>query len=358
MRLPALAALAAVPLLAGCLATPGAGGAPTASAQAGFSSGVVTAGGGAQDLRALPGEVAPLPIPLRGGDVRTLGSGARVIVPAYGVTVITAQNVRAVSQGALGGGFGGGSTRSASVRTVLAGLSPAIYQQIADEAHADLLQRLAAAGIAVASAQEAAQAAAAAPRVPGNALDGSAGSTILGGSSSTWRTVGAGAAPLIAGLSGEEAGGGLGGLAVIGGNSAAQALATSSGGLVVMPLLRLDYVSLSSSGRSLLSGRANAEATARFSVVAGSKATVAVRRQGMGAADIAALSVPEAVGTDEPFATMGASSGGSVGALVGFGTRTDTQVVANEARWVALARAAYRGFNAAIVQQIAGARGV
>jgi hypothetical protein len=278
-----------------------------------------------------------------------------VFVPAYAVSYIHTQNVRAVSQGGLMGGFGGGSTRTASVRTGLTGISPETYQRIADEANADLLAQLAAAGIAVATPEETAAAAASATRAPGNALDGSVGGTILGGQSTSWRTLGAAQAPLISGLSGEGAGGGVAALAAIGGNQALQRMADASQGLVLAPVLRLDYVNVSSSGRSLLSSRANAEATAEFSVAAGSAVAYAARRPGMGASDIGGARVPQPVASAEPFATMRAS-GGSSGAWVGFGTRTDAAVEAVEARWIALARAAYRGFNAGIVQQVRAGR--
>jgi hypothetical protein len=348
--------LAAPLLLGGCMATTG-GPAPTAGAQAGFASGVATAGGGlsATQIAAMPGEAAPLPVGFSSAIPASLAAARKVFVPAYGVSYIHTQNARAVSQGGLMGGFGGGSTRSASVRTGLTGIAPETFQRIADEAHADLLAQLRAAGIEVATAEEAGAIAASAPRIAGNAHDGSAGGTMLGGQSTGWRTLGAQAAPLVSGLSGEGAGGGLAGLAAIGGNQAAQRMADASGGLVLAPLLRLDYVNVSSSGRSLLAATANAEATAQFSVAPGTAVTYAARRQGMGASDIGTLQLAASVPSAEPFATM-AASGGAAGNWVGLGTRTDAAVQAVEARWVALARAAYRGFNAAIVQQLRAAR--
>jgi hypothetical protein len=351
-RHPALMLAVSVPLLAACVPTNGA--VPTTSAQAGFASGTATATQGmtAAQIAALPGEVTPLPVAFSGSIPANLAAGRKVFVPAYGVSFVHTQNARAVSQGGLMGGFGGGSTRSASVRTGLTGISPETFQRIADEANADLLEQLRGAGIEVATAEEASAIAAAAPRAAGNALDGSSGSTILGGQATGWRTVGASAAPLISGLSGEGAGGGLGGLAAVGGNLAAQRMAdASSGGLILTPLLRLDYVNVTSSGRSLLAGTANAEARAEFSVVPGTSVSYAGRRAGMGASDIGTLQLARAVPSTEPFATM-ASSGGSAGNWVGLGSRAETSVQAVEARWVALARAAYRGFNAAIVQQI------
>lgn len=354
-RHPALMLAVSFPLLAACVPTGGAG--PTTSAQAGFASGAAstTQGMTAAQIAAMPSEVAPLAVAFSGSIPANLAAGRKVFVPAYGVSFVHTQNARAVSQGGLAGGFGGGSTRSASVRTGLTGISPATFQRIADEANADLLEQLRAAGIEVATAAEASAIAASAPRAEGNALDGSSGGTILGGQSTGWRTIGASSAPLISGLSGEGVGGGFGGLAVIGGNQAAQRMAdASSGGLVLAPLLRLDYVNVTSSGRSLLSGTANAEARAEFSVAPGTGVSYAARRPGMGASDIGTLQLARAVPSGEPFATM-ASSSGSAGNWVGLGTRAETSVQAVEARWVALARAAYRGFNAAIVQQLRAA---
>ncbi|MGG5808783.1 hypothetical protein [Falsiroseomonas sp. CW058] len=357
--LRAMLLLSSLPLLPGCVgaAVSVATTAASVGAQAGFASGVATAAGpSVQQVAALPaGEVAALPVAFGNGVPANLAAGRKVFVPAYGVSYIHTQNARAVSQGGLMGGFGGGSTRSASVRTGLTGISPATYQMIADEAHADLIAQLRAAGIEVAGAEEAAAAASSAPRVPGNAADGSAGGTMFGGQSTGWRTLGAAAAPLISGISGEGAGGGLAGLSAIGGNQAMQRIADQSQGLVLAPLLRLDYVNVSSSGRSLLAGTANAEATAQFSVAAGTQLAYAARRPGMGAADIGIAQIAAPVPSAEPFAGISAT-GGSSGAWVGLGTRTDAAVEAVEARWVALARAAYRGFNAAIVQQLRAAR--
>ncbi len=348
--------VAAAPLLSGCVAAV-ASGAASVAAQTGFSSGVATATGGpsADAIAARQGDVAPLAVSFSSTVPANLVGARKVFIPAYGVSYIHTQNARAVSQGGLMGGFGGGSTRTASVRTGLTGISPETFQMIVDEAYADLLAQLRAAGIEVATAEETAAAAASAPRVAGNATDGSVGSTILGGASTGWRTLGAAQAPLIAGVSGEGAGGGLGGLAMIGGNLAMQRVADASQGLVLAPLLRLDYVNVSSSGRSLLAGTANAEATTAFSVAMGTQVAYAARRPGMGASDIGMAMVSQPTASAEPFATMRAS-GGSAGAWVGLGTRSDAAVEAVEARWVALARAAYRGFNAGVVQQVRAGR--
>lgn len=347
---------AAAPLLSGCVAAV-ASGAASVAAQSGFASGTTTATGGpsAEAIAARTGQVAPLPVAFSSTMPANLVGARKVFVPSYGISYIHTQNARAVSQGGLMGGFGGGSTRTASVRTGLTGIRPETYQMIVDEAHADLVAQLRAAGIEVATPEEAAAAATSAPRVAGNATDGSAGGTMLGGQSTAWRTLGAAQAPLITGLSGEGAGGGMGGLAAIGGNQALQRVADASQGLVLAPLLRLDYVNVSSSGRSLLAGTANAEATTAFSVAPGTMLQYAARRPGMGASDIGWARVTEPAASAEPFATM-RSSGGSSGAWVGFGTRSESAVEAVEARWVELARAAYRGFNAGIVQQVRAGR--
>ena len=253
-----LAVLCALPLLSGCVGAVAsvATGAASVGAQSALTSGSTTvAGGGASaaQIASLPSDIAPLAVAFSDPIPANLVGQRKVFVPAYAVSYIHTQNVRAVSQGGLMGGFGGGSTRTASVRTGLTGISPETYQRIADEANADLLAQLAAAGIAVATPEETAAAAASATRAPGNALDGSVGGTILGGQSTSWRTLGAAQAPLISGLSGEGAGGGVAGLAAIGGNQALQRMADASQGLVLAPVLRLDYVNVSSSGRSLLS---------------------------------------------------------------------------------------------------------
>jgi hypothetical protein len=347
--------LPVLPLLAGCV--PGAAGvamqAVAVGAQAGLSSGASTAQSGptAQQIAAMPAdEVQPLAVGFQSGIPASVVANRPVVVPAYGVSFLHTQNVSAVSQGGLMGGFGGGSARRASVRTGLTGISPATFQKVADEAHADLLAQLRAAGIQVAGAEGVEI-----PRVAGNALDGSSGSTFLGGQYSAWRTIGAAQAPLLQGLAGEHIGGGLGGMAMIGGNQAAGRVAEASGGVALVPLLRLDYVSTSSSGRGLLASRASAEASPHFSVSQGTQvAWAAPRRPGMGAGDVGML-LANPVGSDLPFATLSAS-GGRDGNWVGFGMRTDTAVTAVEERWLALARAAYRGFNAAIVQQIRAGR--
>jgi hypothetical protein len=347
---------AAAPMLSGCVAAV-ASGAASIAAQSGLASGTTTAssGPGAEAIAARTGEVAPLAVGFSSTVPANLVGTRKVFVPSYGISYIHTQNARAVSQGGLMGGFGGGSTRTASVRTGLTGIRPETYQMIVDEAHADLLAQLRAAGIEVATPEEASGAASSAPRVAGNATDGSVGSTILGGASTAWRTLGAAQAPLIAGMAGEGAGGGFGAMAMIGGNQAMQRIGDASQGLVLAPLLRLDYVNVSSSGRSLLAGTANAEATAAFSVAPGTQVAYAARRPGMGASDIGMAQVTQAAASAESFATMRAS-GGTSGAWVGFGTRSEAAVEAVEARWVELARAAYRGFNAGIVQQLRAGR--
>lgn len=346
--------LGCLPLLAGCV--PGAAGvamqAAAVGAQTGLASGVSTAQGpAAQALAPMPaGGVQPLAVAFQ-SSIPAANVGTRpVTVPGYGASFLHTQQVSAVSQGGLMGGFGGAGTRRASVRTGLTGISPATFQRITDEAHADLLEQLRAAGIqVVATTGEV-------PRVAGNALDGPSGQTVLaGGQYSAWRTLGAAQAPLVAGLAGEGVGGGFGGLAMIGGNQAAGRIAEGTGAVVLVPLLRLDYVMSETSGRSLLASRASAESRPWFSVTQGTQVAWATpRRPGMGAPDIGVLQA-SATGSDAPFATLSAS-GGQDGNWVGFGMRTEAAVQAVEERWVALARAAYRGFNAAIVQQLRAAR--
>jgi hypothetical protein len=71
--------------------------------------------------------------------------------------------------------------------------------------------------------------------------------------------------------------------------------------------------------------------------------------------DIGTFQLTRAVASNEPFASM-TTAAGREGNWVGFGSRAQTAVVANEARWIALARAAYRGFNAALVSGLVSVR--
>jgi hypothetical protein len=316
------------PLAAGCAAVPAA---VIASDSTAFGTAFETL-----RIVRLPDEVAPIRVTLPGALPDGLAQGRPVIVASYGLTILQARHYPVLIQG-------GGAPRVIRLRANFTGVSDANFQLIADEARADLLARLEEAGFRPASAEDAAQLPA--PRIAEGRLDGELG-VVTSSEYSAWRTLGATGAPLVAGLAGEDA---------AEAPRVAQRLAEATSALVIAPLLRLDYVTLVRPEPGW-TGRPELPAAApRFAIAAGSGVAYAARRRPRMPPESGLLQLAEPLASPERFATVAAGAGALV-SMLPFATEIRTPVEAVQARWMAVARAAYRGFNAAVVEALRGGR--
>jgi hypothetical protein len=345
-------------VFAGCETTGSSKSAPAQSVSSTAArSYAVTETKGAASLAALPspGNIPPLAVSFREhwGKSKDLAGRPRVAVPNYGLGFIVAGEAKASSSG-----FGSSMVqRGAKLETALTGIDAALMKQMANEAHTDLLARLAHAGIDVVptevlNAHPAIQSLA---NTPGNRDQGKG--IIDGRATKTWVVYGADAAPLGRGMT-------IGGYAREA--DKAQRASLDLDAVILQPLLALDYIAIESSGRKTFGGKASVDAGLAFSIHGASSVMFGykINQKGAGAGG---MLFANPTGTDAPFAvlkqTKDKSDSAAVStamALMGMGSFfRSSKAIAAEAdpeRWSALVRAAYQGYNQALVDQIVTAR--
>ena len=315
-----------------------------------------------EQLVSMPDRFDPLAVTLKADKPAALRAKPRIAVPSYAVSFIQSGDVRgyAAGQGATL------AQRSVSIKVALAGMSDADYRRLADEAYADLLQRLHAVGIA---ALDHAQMAtlpdyAAVERVPGNRIADEG--YITGRAEQQWTVYGASDAPLVKGMAMET------GFAAVAGSQAVLQLVdvgVDLDAVIVQPLLVIDFAHMDSSGSSMFTGRASANAQLAFGLHPRSKVDVNyAERKGRGNL-WGVLTLDRGVYSDEPFAVLhkvGANDADQsfyqAAMAAGWGSMfKQSEVYAAQvakARYMGLVRAAYAGFNSALVTQILQARQV
>lgn len=311
-------------------------------------------------IEALPAELPPLQVPLRADKPEVLRARARIAVPSYALSFLRTGDVSAHAAG-QGSSI---AQRSVRIKVVLAGLTDQDYRQLADEAYADLLQRLRRVGVEPITHAELSRLPGygAVERVAGN-MRSDAGH-VTGRHEQQWTVYGASDAPLVKGMAMED------GLGAVAGAQAVLKLVdvgVDVDALIVQPLLVVDFVQMDSSGNSMFGGRASADARLLFSVHPRSHVAINYAlKKGRGNL-WGPLSLAQTVSSDEPFAVLRKVSENTddqalyQGLLAtGFGTmfkKSEGYVaqVASE-RYKGLVRAAYRGYNTAIAARIAEAR--
>lgn len=337
---------------------------PTGPAQPGFRTGflsVETAVGagyaGAQTkgfastamIRTLPKTAAPFPYVLKGGGERNLKGRPRIAVPTYTLAIVRQGSVRASAAGA-GAEL---NQRATSINTILVGVDDDLAQKIADDANADLIKRLTDAGFDVVP-QDQVQAS---KELARTALEGAKVKGV-----NDWTIYGARAAPLRSGHVYSKA--------VLAGSGASIVLNDVSvelDAVMLSPYLVLDYERLGGSGRSNYTGSASASMETRFRASDSGANFLYGAGKGKGGGMWGSFKA-ESTGTDELFGVMfevdDRSDDPGVSrafATLGLGSLYRQSkyygVEAVPERYAALARAAYQGLNAALVDQIKKARG-
>jgi len=233
-------------------------------------------------------------IKLVGQHANFLKGHARVAVPAYQISYITSQQATAVS--------------SISARTrlsmVLTGLDESMMRALVDEAHADLKTRFEAAGIAVASDEQAQAVASGMERVPNNMELGGGGPGITIGRSikQGYVTLGATAAPALTAYR------------TMGKMSAFGALAGKKmgkpglelGAILFMPSLTLDFAQMSAeTGRDFLGpNKAPVDGQVTFTISAATTVTNVVSPAPLGCIVPGAIRLEKDAVSTASFATV------------------------------------------------------
>ena len=300
----------------------------------------------------LPKTVAPFAIELDGWNEKFLSRRPRIAIAAYGFGV-----ARSASASASGAGNGSELTpRRSKLATYLDNVPDDLATRLAEEAYRDLVERLKSAGFEVVSAEEVA----ASPTMQAVARHPGPVAGKAGGAS--WITYAPAAAPLIKGYANE---GGLGALAASGASMKLGQASKDLDAVVLLPRLMVDNVAMQSSGQRMFVANASVDAKVRFSLTGASRTDFIWGNDRGGAMPGAFTMKP--YGSPEPFAVMVKASDRSDSkalhnalADAGFGSLYRQSLVyaveADPGRFTALSRAAFQGYNAALVEEIRRAR--
>lgn len=284
----------------------------------------------------------------------------RVAVPAYHVTYITQTQGTAVkSIGAR-----------ARLNLMLEGVDQATMRRLTDEAHADLVGRLKAAGFDVLSPAEAKALAAGLPSAPGNVevVEVGAGITLNKSIKFGWTAMGATDAPLIKAFHDPASPTGALGLQAFSATGKLGGEARKADAVALVPNLIVDFASMGAGTGSDFLGRdkASVDADVRFGLKATSGVAVASAYD-KGAPFMGGWRLKEDFTLPGAFAAVD-QGGAAVRAGPGLSAQADqNHVVRDRARgdavivdlpkWEALVREAYQAYNAAIVAAALKARG-
>lgn len=267
----------------------------------------------------------------------------RVAAPSYGVSYVVAGRARSSATG--------GSTYTAVDLSVsLEGPTAADMQALADEAHADLLAQLKAAGFEVVAPETAAAdpALAAIPRAPGGRGENSG--KLDGRANKLWLTFSPAAAPLFQSQNSWPAGD----LMLLGKlGKPSKALDAT----LITPRLILDFTSLNASKNSTWSGKASAGGALEFSIDGLSQVNVtSADPKGLGV--FTRLTLRNQIVSPQPLAGDLAKGVGKPAVNIAslFGRASVDVFRADPAAWREQVRAAYRGYNAGIVATLSRGR--
>jgi len=298
-------------------------------------------------LRTLPKSVPPLTVPLKASNGRFLKAKPRIAIPTYTLAIIEKGSVRA-------SGMGQGSDiqqRATSISTVLIGVTDEMAAALVEEAKADLVKQLTAAGIdVVPQAELAANKDMSRLRPVGGKAKGI----------NDWEVYGPASAPLYAGHPLAS------GLAGPGAAIALTDVAYGLNAVILEPYMAIDYEQIGGSGNRTYSGSASASAEVHFRIANGGAIFRYGPSYGKGSGPGGTLQT-DGAGTDELFGVMFEISDKSddpainnTFARLGLGSMYRQSkyygVEISPERYQALVRAAYQGLNAAIVSEIQKAK--
>ncbi|MCG9917618.1 MAG: hypothetical protein MH112_14835 [Phenylobacterium sp.] len=309
-------------------------------------------------LDMMPDHAPPFSVALQGHATRYLANRPKIIISGYTLAFV---------QGATASAFGGGtgldtSQRRTQIATRLVGLTDTMAQDMADAAYGDLVAQLRAAGFEVldpagfqASEQMSGVARYSAPVGGQGIIDSRA--------TKAWVAYGPRALPLIKGHAFET---GMGAVAASGALMRFGRASRDLDAVIISPRLLLDYVDMESTGQRTYSGSASVDAELRFGINPISKVDFVWGNNGGGA--MPGWFTTKGVFTPQPFGILAQTADRSDSiathnALVsiGFGSVYRQSLVydaeVSPKRYAALSRAAYQGFNAALVAEIRKARG-
>lgn len=309
-------------------------------------------------LDMMPDHAPPFAVALQGHATRYLANRPKIVVSGYTLAFV---------QGATASAFGGGtgldtSQRRTQIATRLVGLTDTMAQDMADAAYSDLVAQLRAAGFEVldpahfqASEQMSGVARYSAPVGGQGVIDSRA--------TKAWVAYGPRALPLIRGHAFET---GMGAVAASGALMRFGRASRDLDAVIISPRLLLDYIDMESSGSRIYSGSASVDADLRFGINPISKVDFVWGNNGGGA--MPGWFTTKGVFTPQPFGILAQTADRSDSIAthnalvsVGFGSVYRQSLVydaeVSPKRYAALSRAAYQGFNAALVAEIRKARG-
>lgn len=308
-------------------------------------------------LDLMPVDLPPLPVAFQSHAARYLKNRPRVAVAGYTLAFV---------QGAQASAYAAGSgsewnQRRTQIATRLVGLDDAAARALADEAYADLVAQLEAAGFDVLAPAEVLNAQALSGLARHGAPVGGKG-VIDSRATKAWVAYGPQVLPPIKGHAFEQ------GLGVMAAPAATMAFGRASRDLdaiFIMPRLLIDHIDMDSSGNAVYRGSASVDAELKFAVSPLSRVDFIWGNNGGGA-------------MPGWFATKGAASPQPFGILAETADRSDSVALHNALvsvgfnsvyrqslvydaevsprRFSALTRSAFRGFNAALVSEIRRAR--
>lgn len=297
----------------------------------------------------LPKTVPAFPVTLNGSSEKYLKNRPRIAVPAYAFGL---QRESSITASAAGKGSDI-TPRRTTIASHLSGISDELASQLAEEAYDDLVARLTAAGFDVVTPEQMA----AAPHI--QSLGRYAGPMSV---KEGWTVYAPAKAPLIKGYAFET---GLASLAasgsLIGMGKASQELDA----VIVTPQLMLNHIGMGGTGQRNFVGSASVDAKLHFALTQQSLIPFVWGNDRGGAMPGVFRVKPS--GTDELFGVMVQTEDRSddVGlhnafAEAGMGSVYRQSLVyaveADPGRFAALCRAAFQGFNTALVEEIRRAR--
>lgn len=294
------------------------------------------------------------PVTLTGSIGPFFREAQSVAIPAYQVTFITQQQGTAV----------GNITARARLNAMLAGVDEATMRRLTNEAHADLVAQLQAAGLSVTPAGQARAMANGVAVVTNNSDVRGVGAGITIGRSVRrgYASYGADEAPMLSPFHNPTSPtGGPNMMQALGASNTIGRAAREAGAVAVIPALTIDFINMEASRGDR---RANVDSEVVFSLRAASGAT-AMGRGNSGPGYMQVVRMTRDVTWNDTFANV-VQGGAEVregsmtpipdeNYIVQQRARGDA-VVADIATWEELVREAYRGFNAALVAEIIEAR--
>lgn len=314
----------------------------------GYAGAQTTGSASTLQIRTLPKTVAPIPVALKATSARNLAGRPRIAAPTYALALVRQGEIRASSAG-QGSEL---APRATKISTILVGVDDALAQQLADEAHADLIRRLTAAGFDVVppsevqASKEMARLAVVGDRIKGQ---------------NDWMVYAPKAAPLRSGHAYSKAVMAASGAAIVFNDASVEMNA-----VMISPYLAIDYASYEGSGNRTYAGSASAAMNVRFRVANAGANFLYGRDKGKGGGIYGFLN-GEPTGSSEPFGVLFEVDDRSddvainnAFATMGLGSiYRQSKYYGVEAvpdRYAALVRAAFQGLNQSIVAEIQKAR--